>query len=126
MGGALNKEPMKQANIIVRFNSLNEFVDELKYGTIVDGVLRSTKVFKQISSYPMQDVSVVATALRRSGDIVQIVRLSIYCGQVATFDKDPSHCKTIVLADAEIKRLAEVAVDLGLNGRAGIYEHFER
>jgi hypothetical protein len=108
--------------ITVRFNSEGEFIDELKAGPPCEKIVRVTKSFELSQTLPIQNITVLATAVRDG----RVIRLSRYVGQrfANRFANHEDEVSRRVDETAE-KIMAEIeaaAKELGLEVRAGVYE----
>lgn len=67
----------------VKFNSVDEFCEELGKGDyVIDGLVRVTALARNTNTLPIRHLFEVATYVRGSSDNRQIVRLEEFCGQV--------------------------------------------
>lgn len=103
----------------VKFNSVEEFLDELKKerGNTRLNILRLTNLFSPIPNLgPIRSLTVVATFKLRE----DIVCLNRYCGQL--WDMEDQDKETYQRAEAIHKQIEEAAKPLGIEVRAGIWE----
>jgi hypothetical protein len=107
--------------IIVRFNSVDEFIGELAQSRPVGGVVRITKLFRRSSFSPaVQHVSVVATFLQDTPPIVQVVRLERYIGDLwGSPDQDQ---KVMDKTNEVVTKLERFVEGCELDWRPGIIE----
>lgn len=121
---------MNNPAIKVTFTSTTEFVEELMRtmdlsglgsGTFVDATLRFTNSYIPSSLSPnIKHVVVVATVVR-PGDVIQIIELRRFCGELWGIDSrsDDSTRDNIAKIHTQLKKAAET---LGLRTAAGVYE----
>lgn len=100
----------------VRFNSPAEFEEELRKDP--PKILRLTKGFTQTNHLPLQNVSVIATFVNRAGELVKLDR---YVGQILGTQSEIDS-KTLAGADKIIYRMEQLAAELKIEIRAGLYE----
>jgi hypothetical protein len=114
----------------VRFNDPDEWLHELRERPPdLEPVVRITAQFEMTSTYPLQNLSVVATYARLAGPIghpVMVVELRRYFGQVfaATRPNDPHRDPDNVRgrADELMGRLTAECQALGYATPGGVYE----
>lgn len=115
----MHKNPMN-----VQFNSVEEFLTELRQKTPnVEPIVRLTQQFENSGTLPLTHVSVIATYLRDTGGLVQLVRLRRYCGDYMVGDRDSKAEKK---AHEAMEKIEACARNLGLEIRAGIYTTNEK
>jgi hypothetical protein len=109
------------AQVTVHFSTVEEFLEEIRAGRPnIEPIVRATKMFEQSKQFPpLQYVSVVATALRHTPPIVQLIKLVRYCGD---YHGKGFSDGTIKKADAELTMIEQGAGELNLEVRAGIYK----
>jgi hypothetical protein len=107
--------------IALRFNSPEEFAEELRKGPPADKILRVTKQFEVSNMHPtIRLVSVIGTFLNRDG---QILRLQTYCGDY--WGKEFGD-KALTKAEKIMCELSELGRELNLEIRAGVYEELKK
>lgn len=104
-------------DVIIRFNSVTEFKNELLKDPPI--ILRLTKSFTA-GTVPQIAVRVIAT-YRQPGRDDTIVKLERYCGQTMGMMTEPEK-KVIQGADKILGELTAFAEKFGVEIRAGVYE----
>lgn len=104
----------------VKFNSIEEFLDELNKEPPPDKIVRHTNIFvcSKISAI-FRMVFVVATYLNKHG---QVVNLKHYCGDISTMENDS---KVLDKAEGYHKNIEQYCQVNGLETRAGVLEAIE-
>lgn len=126
----------KPQGIITRFNSPDEYLEELKShmyrrfltprserpGDFANGNVTCVRLTNMFTPSPLAPnirlVNVVATHVVAG----QIVRLDCFCGDDWGENFEPTK-KTHERAEAVHKKIREVCADLHIEVRAGIFEH---
>jgi len=102
--------------IRVRFNDAEEFAAELSREKPNDNILRLTKQYQQSKDSPhIHYVSVLGSFVRDG----QIIKMTTYCGDYWGKGTDRS---AVDRADKVMMELEQVARELGVEVRAGVYE----
>lgn len=108
--------------IIVKFNSVEEFCDEIAKGTPEDRIVRLTNLYTASKLSPnIRFVSVVATCIMKN----KIVRLDRHCGDSWGLGNE-SDQKTFERADKASKAVEATCKRLDYEVRAGIFEEIEK
>ncbi len=105
---------------IVKFNSVEEYLEELRkeYSEETD-IVRVTRETRISSNMAISHLTVISTA-RSTSHPEDIIRLERYCGQLCghgTIDD-----KTYEIADNATKALQAACEELALEVRAGVLE----
>ena len=110
--------------VTVRFNDVDEFIEELTARPPnLDKVLRVTRQYEHSSKLPIQNVSVIATALRNLAGVgLMRIKLSCYLGQRHAVGSDETSKHIENKGDDIMAKLEEAAKKLDLIVGAGVIE----
>jgi len=104
--------------MIVKFNAVEEFIDELKKEKLVKPVVRLTYTRRANEKIaPLSSLSIVATAKAADGDII---KLEHFCGSLWGIEQEDE--KTQRRAEDVHRYIENHCQDLRLEVRSGIYE----
>ena len=102
-------------SLVVKFNSVEEFLEELKKSPPSDNIVRHTTSYLNSTISPnINHVSVLASYLNKQG---QIVRLVYYCGDVWGIGTEDD--KTYAVVNVHHARIEAACKDHGLEDRSG-------
>ena len=105
--------------MIVKFNSANEFVDELQKEKLAKPVVRLTYLRKaNVNMAPLNNLYIVATAKAADGDLI---KLENYCGELWA-DGGPGNEKTREDSETVYSYIKEACKELQLEVRNGVWE----
>jgi hypothetical protein len=105
--------------INIKFNSPEEFMDELDRHYPQDGIVRLTFMSKSSGISPnIKTQYIIGTAVTDRG---YIVRLEVLCGDTWP-DGAPGNDKVDARADAIMQALKDKAAELKLEVRPGVFE----
>jgi len=112
----------------VKFNSVEEFLEELKKSQPSPGIVRVTFLSKQSSLSPnIRHLLLVSTFLLRGWvgaeqrPIEDIVRLDKFCGSTWGLNTEED-MKVHERAQAAAKQIEDICKELGYEVRAGVFE----
>lgn len=117
-------------NLLTRFNSTEEFIEELKSQYPSNGIVRVTQTFTHREGTSLESVRVVATFIREPHNgVLEIVRLDRYVGEVLIGD-GASKIKVEARSQEIIANIAAAVAKIRFprsyprtrHFRAGIYE----
>jgi hypothetical protein len=105
--------------IKIKFNSPEEFMEELEKNNPEDGIVRLTFMAKGSGISPnIKTQYIVGTAVTNRG---YIARLDVFCGETWP-DGAPGNDKVTDRASSIMQTLKDKAADLQLDVRAGVFE----
>jgi methionine salvage enolase-phosphatase E1 len=105
--------------LTVKFNSTEEFLEELRKDPPPDNILRQTSVYRSSKISPnIKLVSVLGTYLNKRS---QVVALDHYCGDIWVGEKETYQIKQQKIKDV-CDKINQCAQELGLEVRSGTLE----
>lgn len=100
----------------VRFNALNEYLDELKADQPPTKIVRLTRSFRQQTHLPIQTLYVLSTYVNKHGEVVQ---LEMRMGDLWNSPDDKGVQER---ASKNIEEIERTALSFACEVRPGVYE----